>query len=720
MKQHSNRVIRLLFHKELLDVFRDKKAVVMMILVPVLLYPLIFFGALAVMTRVESGMQENNYLVGLVCDDGGAMQGEIERHNAEKERQAEQETASAVTAVRAEDQLTVADETYDSEESRKNALQQEKIDAFVVTEKGKDGRLVYQIEYLSSVTNSQYASGILQDVLEDLRQREIRQEITDAGLDAEVVMHPIRVEEKNIASTEQSAGSMLGMILPFLLVISLLMGTMYPAIDTMAGEKERGTLETLLTLPVTNRQIIIAKFLTVALVGVISALLNILSIGFMIFYLVRLMGDTLEQYGISLSGIRLQTFLPAILFTALAVIAFSLFISAVTMCITAFARSYKEANNYITPLTLVVMLTGYIGFIPNVDLTRGMALVPVANICLMIKNLLLFKVDYGIIALVLISNIFYAAVAVMLLGKIYDSEAVLFDEGRSGLQLFTRRSNMKKGGVPTPGDAWFVTILVMFVYIFLGSLLQMKYGFGGVFGIQMIILLIPLLYTLYTKRSIRDTYSFHRTSLLSFVAAFFIACGAILIGTIITGCVTVIFPDETSAVSDELTRTLLSDNGWLTFLVVAVTPGICEEMMFRGFLFSGFRSRYRTAVSVLLVAVIFGIYHMSIVRFFTTAFLGGILAAVVYYADSIYPAMMIHMINNGLAVLQMYRPDLIEVAFPLLSEEEPSVLAAAVIGAMGILLTAAGFSIFSILKSRQQREISQESRESREETGEKK
>ena len=78
-------------------------------------------------------------------------------------------------------------------------------------------------------------------------------------------------ENKDTASSEQSLGSIMGAVLPFMLIISLMMGTMYPAIDTTAGERERGTLETILTLPVTSRQLIISKFLTVALIGIISA-----------------------------------------------------------------------------------------------------------------------------------------------------------------------------------------------------------------------------------------------------------------------------------------------------------------------------------------------------------------------------------------------------------------------------------------------------------------
>lgn len=715
----KTKAFKLLLKKELLDVFRDKKAIIMMVLVPILLYPLIFFGSMAVMTMIQSNMEEGEYKVAIVASDDGALKSAVEKHNenAKVEAQEKAETESTDQGNSSEDSVSQGNSASTSANGiatdvltlvdapsgdYQEALQNEELDAYVTSSKDSSGKTVYEVYYVSSITNSSYAAGIVRDVVDELSREESKEKIQAAGLDADVIMNPVVCESEDLASSEQSAGSILGMILPFLLVLSLLMGTMYPAIDVTAGEKERGTLETLLTLPVSNREIIFSKFFTVAIIGIISALLNIVSIAFMGIYMIRLMGDAMESMGISFAGIDIGKFIPAIIFTVLAILAFSLFISAVTMCITSLAKSYKEANNYITPLMLVVMLTGYIGFIPNIELTHTMALVPVANICLMIKNLLLFKVEYKLVAVVLVSNVLYAIVAVLILSRIYDSENVLFDEGKFSLKLFERRSNMKKGGVPTTGDAWFMVVFVMFAYLYLGSVLEMKYGFGGIIGIQMIIFVLPLLYVLYTKRSILQTYSFRKTKLMNFVAALFMGCGTMLIGIILTSFVSMLFPTEAEMFSSGLMNELMSDNELLTFAVVALTPAVCEEMLFRGFLFSAFRGKHKIVVSVLLTAVIFGVYHMSIVRFFTTALLGAALAVIVYYSDSIFPAMMMHAINNGIAVLQMYHPDTMENIFPLFAVEEPGIMESIVVSTMGILLLAAGVAMFKILQKKKE------------------
>ena len=390
----NTKIIRTLVKKEMLDVFRDKKTVIMMMVVPVILYPLIFIGAMQVVAFISSSMETQNYRIAVDAgDDDAFLHKLLEQGEADEE-----ENAYEITIV---DAASVAD--YEA------ALNEETIDVYVAG-KMQDERMQYDVYYLNSVTNSDYAAGIVMEAFDELREEMTRQRIEAAGLNVHEILEPIGYEKENMSSSEQSLGSIMGSVLPFMLIISLLMGTMYPAIDTTAGERERGTLETILTLPVTNRQLIVSKFITVAVIGMISALLNILSMGGIAFYIYAI----LEMQS-DVGSFDMAMFVPAILVCMLAIFAFSLFISAVTMCVTSFAKSYKEANNYITPLMLVVMFVGYIGFIPNLELTRAMAMMPVANICLLIKNMLVFKVDYGLIAVVLISNVAYAVVAILFL-----------------------------------------------------------------------------------------------------------------------------------------------------------------------------------------------------------------------------------------------------------------------------------------------------------------
>ena len=689
----NTKIIKTLIKKEMLDVLRDKKTVIMMLVVPVILYPLVFIGAMQVVAMISSSMEEQNYRIAIEAEDDGAFLHELTKYDDKwkdkgKESQIGTDAVNSQTAAAEDDEtertaytITIVDAK--SIDDYEEALENEELDVYV---RGtmQDGKLKYDVYYISSVTNSDYAMNIVMDVFDEYREELTRGKIKDAGLDIHEILEPILYENQNTASTEQSLGSIMGAVLPFMLVISLLMGTMYPAIDTTAGERERGTLETILTLPVTNRQLIISKFLTVAVIGMISALLNIISMGGIAFYMYKILDMQTDAMSFDMAK-----FYPAILVGILSIFAFSLFISAVTMCVTSFAKSYKEANNYITPLMLVVMFVGYIGFIPNIELTQSMAMIPVANICLLIKNMLVFKVDYMIIAVVLISNVAYAVFAILFLSKIYDSESILFSDGKSSLQLFERRGNLQKGGVPTVSDVWFVAALTIVLVLYAGSMLQLKFGLGGVFGTQLIILLVPLAVVLYTKKDIRLTYGFRYTGAIGFLGAFFIILGLYPINIVMSYGLISLFPQSADNVVTTFS-TIMDGNPAAVFFVIALTPAVCEEMLFRGLIYNSMKARYREPAAIGIVAVLFGIYHMSLVKFIPTGLLGLILCCVAYKTGSIFPSMMMHFINNAFSVAMSYYPEQLEKIFPILYQESMSLSDGLILSGVGLVLLGIG------------------------------
>lgn len=689
----NTKIIRTLVKKEMLDVLRDKKTVVMMLVVPVILYPLIIIGVMQLMAAISSDMRQQDYRIAIEAEDEGDFLHELTKYDDKWRDKGEKSQVGIDSdespATTGEDDET-EETTYtitivdaESVEDYETALQNEELDVYI---RGtmQDGKLHYDVYYMSSVTNSAYAMNIVMDVFDEYREELTRGKIKDAGLDIHEILEPISYRNQDTASSEQSLGNLMGSILPFMLVISLLMGTMYPAIDTTAGERERGTLETILTLPVTNRQLIVSKFLTVAVIGMISALLNILSMGGIAVYMYQILGMQTE-----VASFDMAKFYPAILVGVLCIFAFSLFISAITMCVTSFAKSYKEANNYITPLMLVIMFVGYIGFIPNIELTQTMAMIPVANICLLIKNMLVFKIDYMIIAVVLISNTAYAVFAILFLSKIYDSESILFGDAKGSLQLFERRENLQKGGVPTVSDVWFVVALTIVLVLYAGSMLQLKFGLWGVFGTQLIILFVPLAVVIYTKKDMFATFGLHKAKPSGFLGALFIILGMYPINIVVSYILISLFPQSADNVVTTFSA-IMDGNIVSIFLVIALAPAICEEMLFRGMIYHSMKSRYRTPVAIGIVAALFGIYHMSLVKFIPTGLLGLALCYVVYKTGSIYTSMMMHCINNAFSVAVTYYPEQIEKIFPILYRESMSLADALLFSGAGLVLLAVG------------------------------
>ncbi len=624
----NGKVIKQLFKKEMLDVLRDKKTVLMMVVVPLVIYPLIMILSMGIMSSVSQDMAKSTYNIAI----GGEYRGEYIR--LLKETESEEYSFNIVES-----------------DTKETDLQNGKIDLYIVA-KNVIGEEQVSVYYLSASTKSSYALNIVLDKIEERSQKKTDELLVEAGLEPEEILKPIKISYLDHSTAEESTGSLLGSILPFMLVVSILMGTMYPAIDTTSGEKERGTLETVLTLPVTSKELIFSKFMAVGLFGIASAVLNLISMCGVMAYMFNMM----ESMGAGVFGqISVGKFVPPVIIGVLCVLAFAIFVSALSMCVCAFAKSYKEANNYITPVTLVVMLASFVSIIPNIELTKTMSLVPVANLCLLLRDLLVFKFNYLNILLVLFSNIIYGIVAVLILGRIYNSESIMFGDGQSGIQIFEKRSNMKKGGVPTLGDAGFVIVIMALVYLYVGSSLQLNYGSLGLVLSQLLFVAVPLLLTIYTKKSVKETFKLRLCKSKKLLGGVLLGIGTIGWGLVISAISTSIFK-ESAAASQQGHEGYFPNTFWLGLLIMAVTPAICEEMFFRGYVFSALENKLKLITAILLNAALFGVFHMSLAKFLTTAFLGGMIAFVGHKSKSIIPGMLVHFMNNALACVAMYYP----------------------------------------------------------------
>ena len=663
------KIIKQLYKKEILDVLRDKKTVIMMLVVPLLVYPLMFVASMFMMTKVTTELDTQTYTIGInFADSDKTLAAMFE--DAENDKWNFEIVDSNTLSV-----------------DFQMSLRGERIDAFVTKTK-KDGKVVFYISYLSSVTNSGYAVDKVEEVLNAYADMLTRQTLSNAGFNAEEVLNPIKIEYNDYASTEEATGSLLGMIVPFMLVVSLLMGTMYPAIDTTAGERERGTLETILTFPVSNQELIFSKFLTVATIGVASAVLNLFSMGAIGVYVYKLAAQT-AQFG---ERINAAKFVPALLVCCLCILAFAILISALSMCVCVFAKSYKEANNYITPLMLVVMFASFMAFMPNVELTRNMALVPVVNICLLIRDLLAFKFSFSAITIVLFSNVAYGVLAVLLLGKLYNSESILFGDGSAGMQIFERRRNMTKGGVATLGDAWLALPITLVLMIYIGGMVSAKSVTAGILATQLIVAGVPLLIVLYTKKSVRETFRFRGCRPGYFAGAVLLIFGTIILGIILSAITSSFFPNSAKAMSSSMNIIYQLGFG-RTMLLVAVLPAVCEELMFRGFLLSAMEKHMKPQTVLLVAAALFGAYHMNMVQSLTTALLGYVIAYVSYHSRSIFPGMLMHFINNALSCIVSFYPLQMMRIFPILAKRALTVSDLMLMIAVGILLVFVGTKI---------------------------
>lgn len=637
--------LKTLYKKEIMDVLRDKKTILTMVVMPVILYPLLFLVIMQVMTMITTTQQESTYYI------------------AYDEVEDAQRTALNEWIAGDEDELEYIIQEVESDNPEKD-LEEETIDAYL-TATVTDSQIIYEIHYLSAITDSMTVADMLEEEITSYGIQMAEKNAIAQGMNVQKVLYPVTSEFVDRSSNESSMGSILGSIIPFLMITSILTSSVYPAIDTTAGEKERGTLETLITLPVGNMELITSKFLSAATLAIVSVFVNVLSMGGIAVYLYA----TISALSEGAETFRIESFVPAILISIICIIAFALFISAVVMCICAFAKSFKEANNYVTPLTLIVILTSYIGFIPSIELSTKTALIPVVNICLLMKNLLVFKYDFMLIAIVLLSNIIYAFIAVWFLARVYNSESILFGESASGIKLFERRKNIKKGSLPTIQESLLILVVALLLMVYLGGIMSLSHPVMGVIVPQFFIGVLPVLACIYIKGNAREIFGLKLPKGKDILGAICLYLGVGSLTLLVSALISIIFPENSQDLNAEY-MTILDGIPFVpALLLIALTPAVCEELLFRGYMLTAFKQKMSLPKAIFFVSVLFGISHMSLTKLIPTAILGVALAYAMYKTGSIAASSLIHFLNNGLAVWVLYYGE--QVAF--LNDEQMGV-----------------------------------------------
>lgn len=677
-----------LFKREMTDIFRDKKTLFMMVVLPILLYPLMVVGITMLMSAITMNQQETVYKISM--EDVPAEDALKALCQEQMEMEPEDEGRTLTYELEFVELAQLEDES--GKMTQEEALQNKLIEAYVTYDAKQDK--TYIVHYLGASDESQTAERAMLDLLELYEKRLQSEKLAQLSLDEDEIMHPVHYKSENMSSNEQTMGNAMGQMLPMMIIVSIMMGAMYPAIDVTAGERERGTLETLLTLPVSNFELIMSKFLAVSVIACVSAFLNVLSMGaafgFMFSYMAESVGG-LE--------INLASFIPAVLFTILVMLFFAMFVTAVSMCVCIFAKSFKEANNYISPVMLVFMFASLVTMVPGVELDAGTAAIPIVNISLMIAKLFTFTYDYALLGIVLLSNVVYSLLAILVLGRIYNSEEVLFAEGMTSLKLFNKRSEMKENQIPGVGDVVLLLCVELLLLFYVGTGAQLKLGFGGVAVTQLLILIVPLFYLWYLKGDYKKVLSLKKPRVLQIMGAFIAWIGTYVL---LLGVSYLLMPlfEESAAAQAETMEVFMQQPVWILALVIALMPAVGEELMFRGFVYGSLRDKTKNIIAMLVTSALFGIYHMSLIKFFTTSLLGFVLVWVVSETGCIFCSMLMHFCNNLLSVLVSKYAQQIEKWLPMLATDTADAVQIMIMLAVGAAVLAVGVALIRISKKR--------------------
>ena len=267
---------------------------------------------------------------------------------------------------------------------------------------------------------SMIASESLDQFFRLRRDRIIGERLAERHL-PEKLFAPFEIRKTNVASPTKVSGNLIGMILPYLVIVMCMTGAIYPSIDLTAGEKERGTMETLLCSPVARTHLVLGKGLVVLTVSLATACLSLLSNGASVMLLKKLAVNSAKGNPLPL------TLDPSSLLAVLVMmLPLAIFFSGAMLAIGLYSRSAKEANSYLQPLLICTVIPAAAAALPGVELNYGLALVPVLNVSLAGREIMSGLFHWNYIALVFGSMCLYAALAVALAVALFKREDVLF------------------------------------------------------------------------------------------------------------------------------------------------------------------------------------------------------------------------------------------------------------------------------------------------------
>ncbi|MGB4261426.1 MAG: ABC transporter permease subunit/CPBP intramembrane protease, partial [Candidatus Cloacimonas acidaminovorans] len=403
-------------------------------------------------------------------------------------------------------------------------------------------------------------------------------------------------------------------------------------------EKERKTLETLLVSSVGRLEIVCGKYLTIITLAMLNMIINLFSISFSLKFM--LANQSTEMAGVSLP-------LNAILILLIAMIPLATLFAAILLSISTFSRNIKEARSYEQPLLIIAMLLGMVSFFPAIEINNLMALIPIVNIALLFKGVLINEFTISQILLTIFSTVVLDVIAIIITIKLFNTESVLFrtEEESGGLKVFKRKP--KTFFNPYNGILYFSIALIVLYY--LGSYWQTKDLFSGLIQTEIIIIALPVLLILRLLHlNPKEVLRLKNPNWNSFLLIPFIAVSAQIIVSIISQLINIVFPFPEKYLEALSQLYKMNETPWKVFMAIALLPGICEELLFRGFIIRFFE-KYSVRWAVVISAILFAAYHLDPFRFVPVLLLGLLLGYLAIRSGSIYTSMFSHIIINGMA-----------------------------------------------------------------------
>ena len=370
--------------KELRELFRDKKSLAMMLVIPIFI-PLLVIG-MSALFESQMNVDTNEYnKIGF----------NYELSETEKQ-------------IAKEMDIDIVENTT---KKLKGKYKEGKIDLYITK---KDNHYTIHSDGSDAST---YASTLVETYFNTYKEILQQQALQENDIDANQILNIITVKEKVVEEDNFFASYIKNYAFLFI-IMAITVSATYPATDTTAGERERGTLETLLTFPIKSKDIIIGKFLGVTVSSIITGLLSLVLAIISLF----ISKDMFTIY----EGVNTMYSLSSVIYAIVVIITYSFFISGLCIAIASTSKTFKEAQSALTPLTFISLFPGMIAFMIGITTTPLIAIIPFLNFTTIFTDITAGNINILHILLMVISTIIYISIVLYYIIKQYKSEKVLF------------------------------------------------------------------------------------------------------------------------------------------------------------------------------------------------------------------------------------------------------------------------------------------------------
>ena len=379
-------IIVSIFKKELIDVLRDRRTLMFMVVIPILITPLLVIGSIKFQEYQNKKSEEKILKIAYINESEDSLT---------KELLSDQKGVKIIEGVPID-----SIESYIKSDSLQGGLYLGK--GFlkkIKTNSSGDVKIYYKSSDLMSKSKKR-----IQAALDIYKEKIIAERLKQLNVDGQI-LEPITITNIDMATAKETLGKAVGGFIPYVLVMFIFLGAMYPAIDLGAGEKERGSLETLLSSPATKFEITMGKLLVVSLTGIVSGLVSVLGISSSLFFI--------DKIPVQIQETILELINPFMIFSIIILmIPIAIFFASMLLSISFYARSFKEAQSLMGPLNMVIIVPLFLSLGPGMEMDHATALMPLINVGLLTKEILAGSVELIYFIETLFSLLFCAAIGI--------------------------------------------------------------------------------------------------------------------------------------------------------------------------------------------------------------------------------------------------------------------------------------------------------------------